>query len=60
MGKYSGEKMTNASLRERFGIPDHNKSLISRLITATIDDGLIKLQDPNTAPRYYCYVPFWG
>ena len=55
-----GEQMTNASLRDRFGIPDHNKSLISRLITASINDGLIRLQNPDTAPRYYCYVPFWG
>jgi predicted HTH transcriptional regulator len=56
----SGEQMTNASLRDRFGIAEHNKALISRLISASVDDGLIKLLDTNTAPRYYRYVPFWA
>jgi predicted HTH transcriptional regulator len=54
----SGEHMTNASLRERFDIHERNKALISRLIATSVEDGLIKLLDPNTAPRYYCYVPF--
>ena len=56
----SGEEMTNASLRERFGIHERNKALVSRLITISIEDGLIKLKDPTTAPRYYSYKPFWA
>ena len=55
-----GEQMTNASLRERFGVPERNKALISRLITSAMEDKLIKLLDPETAPRYYRYVPFWA
>ena len=56
----NGGKMTNASLRERFNLPENNKSVISRLITVTVDAGFVKLQNPDTAPRYYCYIPFWG
>jgi len=56
----SGGQMTNTSLRERFGVVDKNKAAISRLIASSIEEGLIKKLDPNTAPRYMCYVPFWA
>jgi len=56
----AGEQMTNTTLRERFGVSEENKALISRLITACVNDKLIKLADENTAPRYYRYVPFWA
>jgi predicted HTH transcriptional regulator len=55
-----GEQMTNTSLRDRFGLSEGGKSAISRLITSSIEDGLIKALDPNTAPRYMSYVPFWA
>jgi len=56
----SGEQMTNASLRNRFGVSEGSKAGISRLIANSVDDGLIKPLDSNTAPRYMCYVPFWA
>ena len=56
----SGEQMTNASLRERFGVLEKNKAMISRLIAYSIEENLIKPLDSNTAPRYMCYVPFWA
>jgi predicted HTH transcriptional regulator len=56
----TGDSMTNASLRERFGVPEKNKALISRLITAAIKDNLIKPVEPDTAPRYMRYIPFWA
>jgi len=56
----NGEQMTNASLRERFGIPERNKALISRLIATVVEEGLIKSVDPDTAPRHMRYVPFWA
>ena len=55
-----GEQMTNASLRQRFGLADSGKAATSRLISGALDDGLVKPLDPNTAPRYMCYVPFWA
>ena len=56
----SGEQMTNASLRNRFGVSEGNKATVSRLISSAVDDGYIKPLDPNTAPRYMCYIPFWA
>jgi predicted HTH transcriptional regulator len=56
----SGEQMTNASLRERFGVPESNKSAVSRLIAATIKAKLIKALDPDAGPKYRSYVPFWA
>jgi predicted HTH transcriptional regulator len=56
----SGEQMTNTSLRNRFGLPEANKAIISRLISSALADKLIKPLDPETAPRYMCYVPFWA
>lgn len=56
----SSEQMTNTTLRERFGVPESNKSAISKLIAATIAAKLIRPLDPDTAPRYMCYVPYWA
>jgi predicted HTH transcriptional regulator len=56
----NGEQMTNASLRERFGLTENSKAGVSRLIQRSVEDGLVKLADPNTAPRYYRYIPFWA
>ena len=52
--------LTNASLRERFGIEEKNKATISRYIKETVEKGLIKPYD-DTAPRKMMkYVPFWA
>ena len=53
-------RMTNSSLRERFGVPESNSSAISKLIKATEEAGFIKKFDPETAPRYMSYIPFWA
>ena len=53
-------RMTNSSLRERFGVPESNSSAISKLIKTTEEAGLIKKFDPETAPRYMSYIPFWA
>lgn len=52
--------MTNASLRERFGIEDQNSATASRIIKDTIDENLIKPNDPETGTRWMKYVPFWA
>lgn len=57
----SNEKMTNQSLRERFGIDDKNYSTASRIIKDTIEANLIKEDDPeNKSRKYACYIPFWA
>lgn len=55
-----GEQVTNSSLRKRFGVKDSSSGSISRLIKDAIDRKLIKALDPDTAPRYMKYVPFWA
>ncbi|MBD2560251.1 MULTISPECIES: ATP-binding protein [Nostoc] len=57
----SNDRMTNSSLRERFSIKDENYSMASRIISDTIDTGLIKPYDPENMSRKHAkYVPFWA
>lgn len=57
----SNQKMTNQSLRERFKLPEHKADLISRIISDTLSDGKIKIDDPEHRSRRYAkYVPYWG
>jgi predicted HTH transcriptional regulator len=56
----SGEFMTNQSLRERFGIEEHNYSVASRIISDTIASKLVKDYDSDNKSRKYAkYVPYW-
>lgn len=54
------EYMTNSSLRYRFGLEDKDISIVSRIIKDSIDMNMIKALDPNTAPRYLKYIPYWA
>lgn len=55
------EKMTNATLRERFKIADENAAMVSRIIKDTFQAGLIKEEDPeNTSRKYVKYIPVWA
>ena len=57
----SNRQMTNTSLRKRFSISDENYSMASRIIADTIDAGLIKRHDPESASRKHAkYIPFWA
>lgn len=56
----NNEVMSNASLRERFGVAEKNKATVSRLIREAVDSGLISPQDPDAAPKLMRYVPFWA
>ncbi len=56
----NGIDATNTVLRERFGVSEKNKAIVSRIIKETVDKGLIRLYDDATAPRYYKYVPYWS
>lgn len=56
----SNERMTNASLRERFNIEDKNAAIASRIIKETIKQGLIKPFDvENKQRKQVSYVPAW-
>jgi len=55
-----GQKMTNASLRTRFGIEERNAAKASRLIKEAVEAGLLKPADPEQAKKYAQYLPFWA
>lgn len=46
-----GDRLTNASLRKRFGVKDLLTGSISRLI---------KPLDPDTIPQYMKDIPMWA
>lgn len=57
----SGEVMTNATLRKRFGIKDQNYTAASKIISDTIQAGRIKVKDPeSTSRKLASYVPIWA
>ena len=52
--------ITNSDIRILFGLDDNDKVKSSRIIKDTIEAGLIKPVDPDTAPRYMKYIPHWA
>lgn len=56
----NGERLTNASLRARFGLGDSYSSPISRLIRESVDEGLIKPLDANASRKNMQYIPGWA
>lgn len=55
------ERMTNQSLRERFRLPEAKSAIVSQIIAATIEAGLIKADEKVGASRKYArYLPFWS
>ena len=55
------KQMTNQSLRERFGLSEGSSNTVSQIITATMEQGLVK-NDPNApeSRRYARYIPIWA
>lgn len=56
----SGSPITNATLRNRFGLDADSTSAVSRVLTWTGDEGLIKQVDDDGGKRNRRYVPFWA
>lgn len=55
------ERMTNQSLRERFGLPDSKAAIVSQVIAAATEAGLIKADESVGGSRKYArYLPFWA
>jgi len=57
----SGNRLTNTSLRGRFGLPANKTTVVSQTISAAIEAGLLKL-DPRvgSSRRLAKYVPFFA
>ena len=57
----SGKRMSNQSLRERFGVPESKAATVSLVIGAAKESGLIKTDDSDSnSSRYARYLPFWA
>jgi predicted HTH transcriptional regulator len=52
--------LTNASLRERFGVEEKNKAAVSRYIREAVDSGVIRPVDEDAARKMMKYVPSWA
>ena len=57
----ANQRMTNTSLRERFGLSDKSHTTASKIIADTTQDGLIKqVEQTSASKRDIKYIPFWG
>jgi ATP-dependent DNA helicase RecG len=57
----SRQRMSNQTLRERFGFNDSKNVLISQVISSTKELGLIKADlSASSSTRYVRYLPFWA
>lgn len=52
--------LTNASLRVRLGVEEHNKATVSRYIKEAVEAGQIAPYDREAAKRLMKYVPAWA
>lgn len=57
----NGERMTNQSLRQRFGASESKTAVISQIIAAATEAKVIKLdQRVGESRKYARYLPFWA
>jgi len=57
----SNQRMSNQSLRERFGLGESKAATVSLVIGATKEASLIKDDDAETkSTRYARYLPYWA
>lgn len=55
------QRMTNESLRERFRLPENKSAIASQIITATVEENLVKPDESVGGSRKYArYLPFWA
>ena len=56
-----GLELVNQSLRERLDMPKNNSAGASRIISDTVDAGLIKLSDKAPeSKKFSSYVPYYA
>lgn len=55
---HGGGLLTNASLRDRFGIEERNAAQVSRVIRDALDEGIIRPADPDRPKAGY--IPYWA
>ena len=52
--------MTNATLRERFGIESKNSAIASRIIKDTLEAEMVYPFDPKASRKFMKYIPWWA
>ena len=52
--------LTNATLRNRFGVEEKNKAAVSRYIREAMDACMIRPVNEDAARKMMKYVPFWA
>jgi predicted HTH transcriptional regulator len=52
--------LTNATLRERFGVEERNKAAVSRYIREAVEAGMIRPVNEDAARKMMKYLPFWA
>ena len=53
------QRVTNASLRNRFGLDDASASTVSALLNEAVKEGLVVVANPADGNRSRHYRPFW-
>ncbi len=57
----SNQRMSNQTLRDRFGLDESKNALVSQVIGVTKDANLIKADETSTnSTRYARYLPYWA
>ncbi len=56
----SNERMTNQSLRERFGIESKRSAIASSIMRDTLEESLIRIEDAGASKKFTRYIPFWA
>lgn len=55
------KRMSNKTLRNRFGVDERNRAQVTRVINDTREAGLIRPHDPkSTSRKHASYVPYWA
>ncbi len=54
------KEMTNTTLRARFGVEEHIRALVSRLIREAVEAVVIVPAEADAAPKLVRYMPFWA
>lgn len=52
--------LSNSSLRQRFGIEEQNRSMVSRLIREAANAGAIIPYERDASPKHMKYMPWWA
>ncbi len=56
----AGKAMNNETLRNRYGLKEKDKSIVSRILRAAVERGLLKIRNEGASDKNRSYVPYWA